>query len=417
MFIHKSKRTVSLLLSTLILISLFLSACGSSSDTTTSDTNQGNSDEPVKIGIIGAFQLAAGKEIEDAAKLAIEEINAAGGILGRKVEAFYADTKANPEEGRAVVERLLYQEEVDFIVGEHRSEVALAIQPIIMENKKLFINTGSASPKVTENVASDYEMNKYTFRPMLDSKQLGDGFLNQFDQMFEQEGYTKVALIAETAVWVDPIVKAFEDKYKDKIVLLERPATDTKDFSIELSKLKNSGAQIAMTLFSANQGIIFARQWAEREIPVVITGYNVQGQSPDFWDQTEGKAQGLLTWKHGVRAEITEKTVPFWDNFTKAYNRTPGPYTGITAYDGVWVLADAINQAGTLDPDKLVETLEQGTFTSASGKIKFREDHGYLIGEDFVPFTYIQWQDGEMAAVSPESVATSKIIKPDWIKK
>jgi len=412
MVIKRKKKGIGFALSMILILSVFLAACNSDSDSGSSDGDN----ETIKVGIIGAFQLAAGKEIKDAAELAVKEINENGGVLGKKLEAVYADTKANPEEGRAVVERLLYQDEVDFIVGEHRSEVALAVQPVIMESKKIFVNTGSASPLVTEAVKEDYEFNKYTFRPMMDSTQLGEGFLNQFAQMVETEGYKKVALIAETAVWVDPIVETFEKQFGDKVVLVERPATDTEDFSIELSKLKDSGAEVAMTLFSANQGIVFAKQWAERQIPVEITGYNVQAQSPEFWNQTEGKANGLLTWKHGVRSEITEKSIPFWDNFTEDYGRTPGPYTGITAYDGVLVMADAINKAGTVDSVELVKTLESETFVGASGNIKFREDHGYTIGEDFVPFTYIQWQDGEMGVVGPESVATDEIIKPEWIK-
>ncbi|MCM3584677.1 ABC transporter substrate-binding protein [Mesobacillus maritimus] len=412
MVIKRKKKGIGFALSMILILSVFLAACNSDSDSGSSDGDN----ETIKVGIIGAFQLAAGKEIKDAAELAVKEINENGGVLGKKLEAVYADTKANPEEGRAVVERLLYQDEVDFIVGEHRSEVALAVQPVIMESKKIFVNTGSASPLVTEAVKEDYEFNKYTFRPMMDSTQLGEGFLNQFAQMVETEGYEKVALIAETAVWVDPIVETFEKQFGDKVVLVERPATDTEDFSIELSKLKDSGAEVAMTLFSANQGIVFAKQWAERQIPVEITGYNVQAQSPEFWNQTEGKANGLLTWKHGVRSEITEKSIPFWDNFTEDYGRTPGPYTGITAYDGVLVMADAINKAGTVNSVELVKTLESETFVGASGNIKFREDHGYTIGEDFVPFTYIQWQDGEMGVVGPESVATDEIIKPEWIK-
>src|SRR5699024_8071828 len=97
----------------------------------------------------------AGAEIEDNAKLAIEEINEAGGINGKQIEAYYYDTKADPEEGRAVTERLLYQDKVDYIIGEHRSEVTLAVQPIIMEEGKLFFNTGSASPDLTQNVLDD----------------------------------------------------------------------------------------------------------------------------------------------------------------------------------------------------------------------------------------------------------------------
>ena len=408
--------TMFLLLAAVSLLSVACSSTQPTGSTSQPENKDGEANQdPIKIGVIGAFQLQAGKEIEDAAKLAIQTINDNGGILGRPVEAIYGDTKANPEEGKKVVERMLYQDKVDFIVGEHRSEVALAVQPVIMDAKKIFMNTGSASPKVTEGVTTDYEYYKYTFRPMLDSNQLGEGFLQQFHDLVTANNFTKVALIAESAVWVDPIVEKFQEMWGDKVVYVERPPTDTKDFSVILSKLNESGAEAAMLLFSADQGITFVRQWAERQIPVVLSGYVVQAQSPEFWSQTEGKTDGLMTWKMGVRSEVTDKTIPFWDNFEKTYGRAPGPYPGITTYDALLVLADAVNQAGTTDADKVVETLEQGSFTGASGIIQFREDHGYNIGQDFVPFTYIQWQDGEMVPVWPESVATGSVIKPAWM--
>ena len=310
----KLRRPFTVVMTLFLALSMLLAACGGGSQASnTSSEGQSagtsGSQEPIKIGVIGAFQLQSGKEIEDAAKLAIQTINENGGILGRPVEAVYGDTKANPEEGKKVVERMLYQDKVDFIVGEHRSEVALAIQPVIMEAKKIFMNTGSASPKVTEGVLTDYDYYKYTFRPMLDSNQLGEGFLQQFNALVSEQNYAKVALIAESAVWVDPIVEQFQEIFGDKVVYVERPPTDTKDFSVILSKLNESGAEAAMLLFSADQGITFVRQWAERQIPVVLSGYVVQAQSPDFWDQTEGKTQGLMTWKMGVRSEVTDKKI------------------------------------------------------------------------------------------------------------
>lgn len=420
----KMRRSWILMMTLILSLSMVLAACGGGSPSTssTSPSENGNgseasSQDPIKIGVIGAFQLQAGKEIEDAAKLAIQHINENGGILGRPVEAVYGDTKANPEEGKKVVERMLYQDKVEFIVGEHRSEVALAVQPVIMDAKKIFMNTGSASPKVTEGVLNDYEYYKYTFRPMLDSNQLGEGFLQQFNDLVTENNFSKVALIAESAVWVDPIVEQFQEIYGDKVVYVDRPPTDTKDFSVILSKLNESGAEAAMLLFSADQGITFVRQWAERQIPVVLSGYVVQAQSPDFWAQTEGKTEGLMTWKMGVRSEVTEKTIPFWDGFEEMFGRAPGPYPGITTYDALIVLADAINQAGTTEVDKVVEALEQGTFIGASGVIQFRDDHGYNTGQGFVPFTYIQWQDGEMVPVWPKDVATGSMINPPWMNE
>ena len=404
-----------------------LAACGigdesSSSDSGTSDSSSGESSDSggsdvdtVKVGIIGAFQMAAGKEIEDNARLAIEEINANGGIDGKQIEAYFYDTKADPEEGRAVVERLLYQDKVDFIIGEHRSEVTLAVQPIIMEENKIFINTGSASPQLTQNVLDDYDTNKYTFSIQLDSLQLGEGFINQLKDMVDEYGFEKIALIGESAVWVDPVEEMFKETFGDKAVLIERPSTDTEDFSIELSRAQDSGAEVVMQVFSGDQGIIFAQQWADRQIPVYLTGYNVQAQSGEFWDQTGGKAEGLITWKHGVRSEITDMTIPYWDSFVEEYGRIPGPYTGLNTYDAVMILAQAIEEAGTTDADALVETLENGSFTGAGGNIVFNERHGISVGEELVPFTFVQWIDGEQVTVWPKSVSTGEVVAPPWI--
>ena len=401
----------------LVLVLVMLVGVGCSS--TTSDTKGPGAEDksPIKIGVIGAFQLAAGKEIQDAAKMAVDEINKSGGILGRQIEATYADTKANPEEGKAAVEKLMFNDKVSFIVGEHRSEVALAVQPIIMQNKTIFINTGSASPIYSDNVVKNYEVNKYSFRTFLNSNQMGAQFLVQLKDIITVNSFEKIAVVAESAVWAEPIVKAVQEQLGAKVVLVERPATTAKDFSMELSKVEKSGAQLIFTLFSADQGLIFARQWNDRQIPALITGYTVQAQSPDFWKQSEGKAQGLITWKHGVRSPISDKSIPFWDNFEKLYGRVPGPYTGIATYDAFMVLKDAITKAGNTKSDEVQKVLEGNTFVGASGKVKFGKNHDPEVGDDFVPYTFIQWQDGKMVTVGPAKFKTGEIVIPSWIKK
>lgn len=368
--------------------------------------------EAIKVGVIGAFQLTAGKEIKDAAEMAIEEINRAGGINGRQVKGFYADTKAKPEEGKAAVEQLLFKEKVNFVIGEHRSEVALAVQPILMENKTLYINTGSASPLLSKNVLDNYNLNKYTFRTFLNSNQMGDNFLKNLVDLVDKFKIDKIAVLAESAVWTEPIVKAVNEHFGSKVVLVERPATDTKDFSIELSRVEKAQAQLIFTLFSADQGVIFARQWKDRQIPALVTGYTVQAQSPAFWEQTEGKAENYITWKHGVRSPISDKTIPHWDAFKAKYGRAPGPYTEISTYDAFMVLAEAIKRANSIKADELVKVLEENTFMGASGKIKFGKNHDPEVGDDFVPYTFIQWRKGEMVTIWPDKFKTGELIFP-----
>ena len=81
----------------------------------------------------------------------------------------------------------------------------------------------------------------------------------------------------------------------------------------------------------------------------------------------------------------------------------------------VLILAQAIEEAGTTDTEALVETLENGSFTGAGGIIEFNERHGINVGEELVPFTFIQWQDGEQVTVWPKSISTGEVTSPPWL--
>ena len=371
---------------------------------------------PIKVGVIGPFKLTPGRDIQEAATLATEEINAAGGVLGRKLQLIFAETEQSPEKGKTAVERLLFVDKVDVIIGEHRSEVALAVQPIIAENKKIFLSTGTASPLLSDNVLKDYAKYKYYFRTFLNANQMAQQMQLQLTDMMSTTKREKVAIIAETAVWVEPIVTALKQSLGNRLVALERVSTNAKDLSVELSRVQSSKAQIVFVILAADAGLPFARQWADRQIPALVTGYTVMAQSDRFWEQTEGRAQAFMTWKHGVRAPISPKTIPYWDRYTKKYGHVPGAYTNFATYDGVYILVDAIRRAGSLDSDALVKALEATDHVGVSGRIKFSKRHDPEAGPDFLPFTYIQWNKGEMVTVWPPKMKTGEMQMPAWIK-
>jgi branched-chain amino acid transport system substrate-binding protein len=371
---------------------------------------------PIKVGVIGPFKLTPGRDIQEAATLAAEEVNAAGGVLGRKLELIFAETEQSPEKGKTAVERLLFVDKVDVIIGEHRSEVAIAVQPIIAENKKIFLSTGTASPLLSDNVLKDYAKYKYYFRTFLNANQMAQQMQLQLTDMMSTTKREKVAIIAETAVWVEPIVTALKNSLGSRLVALERVSTNAKDLSVELSRVQSSKAQVVFAILAADAGLPFARQWADRQIPALITGYTVMAQSDRFWEQTEGRAQAFMTWKHGVRAPISPKTIPYWDRFTRKYGHVPGAYTNFATYDGVFILVDAIRRAGSLDSDALVKALEATDHVGVSGRIKFSKRHDPEAGPDFLPFTYIQWNKGEMVTVWPPKMKTGEMQMPAWIK-
>jgi branched-chain amino acid transport system substrate-binding protein len=371
---------------------------------------------PIKIGVLGPFKLTPGRDIQEASALAVEEINAAGGVLGRKLELVLAETEQNPEKGKTAVERLLFVDKVDAIIGEHRSEVSIAVQPIIMENKKIFLSTGTASPLLSDNVLKDYSKFKYYFRTFLNSNQMAEHMIKQLGDMMTAYKKDKVAVVAETAVWVEPIVESLKSTLGPKLVALERVSTNAKDLSVELSRIQSANAQIVFAILAADAGLPFARQWADRQIPALVTGYTVMAQSDRFWEQTEGRAQGFMTWKHGVRAPISSKTIPYWDAYAKKYGHVPGAYTNFATYDGVYILADAIKRAGSLDSEALVKALEATDYAGVSGRIKFSKRHDPEAGPEFLPFTYVQWNKGEMVTVWPPAMKTGEFVNPGWIK-
>jgi branched-chain amino acid transport system substrate-binding protein len=371
---------------------------------------------PIKVGVIGPFKLTPGRDIQEAATLAVEEINAAGGVLGRQLQLVFAETEQSPEKGKTAVERLLFVDKVDVIIGEHRSEVALAVQPIIAENRKIFLSTGTASPLLSDNVLKDYAKYKYYFRTFLNANQMAEQMKLQLTDMMSTYKRDRVAVIAETAVWVEPIVAALKESLGSRLVALERVSTNAKDLSVELSRVQSSKAQVVFAILAADAGLPFARQWADRQIPALITGYTVMAQSDRFWEQTEGRAQAFMTWKHGVRAPISPKTIPYWDRFTKKYGHVPGAYTNFATYDGVFILVDAIRRAGSLDSDALVKALEATDHVGVSGRIKFSKRHDPEAGPDFLPFTYIQWNKGELVTVWPPKMKTGEMQMPAWIK-
>jgi branched-chain amino acid transport system substrate-binding protein len=134
-------------------------------------------DKPILIGVNTAIQLQVGRDAVNATKMAIEEINAKGGVLGRKLAMVVADegeaVSEGPKTGIAAVNKLTGEDKVNVLIGGYDSGVTLAELPHISRAKTIFMGIGSASPAIQAKVKEDYERNKYFFRvnPINSAKQ------------------------------------------------------------------------------------------------------------------------------------------------------------------------------------------------------------------------------------------------------
>ncbi len=372
----------------------------------------------IKVAVVGPMNFLQGKGHWNGALMAADEINAGGGItVGKKkmnVELIKVDSNEfiSITDATNALERVISK--ADFVVGGFRSEAVLAMQDIAMDYKKIFIGCGAAHPELCMRLENDYDRYKYWFRATpTNSKYLGKVcFVNLGTVAYilnKALGIekAKVAVVAEKAMWVDPMIKAAEaqiPKMGMELVGVWRPSATATDVTAELSAIQRADAQIIFTVFSSSVGITFARQAGELKIPAAFVGINVEAQKEGFMKATDGKgdyAVSISTFIDGV--SYTDMTQPFIDAYKKRFGELP-VYTAIT-YDAILrMIKPAVEAAGTLKADKVVPVLE--TLESpgvGSPKSKFDKNHDLVFGPGYSTGMTLQWQDGKMRGWWPNN--------------
>lgn len=371
--------------------------------------------EKVKIGVAGPMKTVFGRDHWRGATMAQEEINKAGGVTigGSKapIELAKVDTNEVVSVSDAVMAVERAANEVDFLVGTQRSEAALAMQDVAMQYKKILILCGAVHPELMARVAKNYDKYKYSFRMTLNAIHQGQVLMAHLadvaDRIRTELGIKtpKVAVLADKLMWADPIVKMVGAKAPEmglEMVGAWRPSATATDVTTELSAIKKSGAQILFKVTSASMGYILGKQWGELEIPVALIGGDAVACLKSYWDATGGYGIYNTTMTGIGPAEISPKTMPFWNAYLERYNDFPG-YVSVT-YDAIFVLKNAIERAGTLTSDKVVAELEKTDYEGAYGRMVFYpRDHNFphdlKFGPGFNTWVENQWRGPEKLVV------------------
>lgn len=375
--------------------------------------------DSIKIGINAAIQVQAGRDIVDGAQLAMDEINAQGGVLGRKLTMVVADETDNPEQGVSAIKKLI-SENVDVLIGGYTSGVTLAQLPHIARSKTIALTVGAASPAITAVVKQNYERNKYIFRTgVLNSLHLATGTLSYMTGFLHGElGMNKFALVGESAKWVQDLMPFLKKNALEAgldIVMDEIFDTSTTNFSPLLSKVKSSGAEYMVLINSHAASDVLAKQWYDARTPVPYGGIDVKSQDTDFFERVGGKCISEVAFNFIVRAPLTEKTLPFFDAFEERYKRQP-VYTGSGAYDTVYAYADSVSRAGSMDTDAIINALESIDMVTTTGRMQLDDTHDLKAGEGLVSLLFAQWQEGgSRVIVWPEAARTGDYINPPWM--
>jgi len=375
-----------------------------------------------RIGLLTSYKMECGQASINAAEMAVEEINAQGGILGRKVKIFTADSESSPEKGITALKRLVEKDKVNALAGGAMSGVVLASMDFLKRYNLVFMSTGVSSPLIADKVVQDYDKYKYEFRTTINAKNLANAIINDELSLLVKLGYKKFAISAEDAAWNRGLVELLGKKIPTvggEVVATEQFDPKTVDFAPIFSKIASSNAEVAVPLLAHTDAISFFKQWYEMKAPFRIAGFNNPGLHAEFWDKTGGACltEVNVAWGALIRTEITEKTIPFFDKYTTNFKGAPHGCAS-TTYDGIWVLADAIQRAGSAETNALIEALEKTNYVGTAGRIEFEKNtHDAKYSPEFIPFLVTQWQEGgKWAVLSPEKCSTSTFTNPPWLK-
>jgi branched-chain amino acid transport system substrate-binding protein len=382
-----------------------------------------NSD-PIRIGVIAEIQSIAGASTPGGAQIAADEINAKGGVGGRKIEIISYDNKSSSADSVRAFQRAVSDDKVSAVIASYISEVVLALEPWASRLKMPLITPGAASNEITKAVHADYEKNKYTFHGYLTSAAQAQAVCDAAKELLvDGLKFKTVAIMSEDAAWTKPLDVGYEACLpKAGLTVVEhiRFSPDTTDFTPIFNNIEAKKPDVIVTGIS-HVGVQPTVQWKNQQVPIPMFGISAQALSPTFWNDTNGAADGIPSLAVATaNVAVTPKTKPFVEAFKAKYGTAPA-YTGYTAYDEVYIIAEAIHRAGSTDPDKMVAELEKTNFEGTIGRVQFygKDDeftHGLKYGPDNINGLVFQWQDGKQVTVWPKKIADGSLKYPSFTK-
>lgn len=378
----------------------------------------GIAQESIKLGIIAPFDTPPGEGLVNAARMAAEDINSAGGIDGKQIELIVRNDQYEASAGVDAYRRLALNDEVVAVLGTASSGVSMAILDHMARYRVPFISTGAASLQLSERVADQYDRFKYWFRVMHTSDNIADSVADWAINYVNAElGYTKVGILAENALWTDGVLPRIKEQLEEagiEIVAEELFDVDTRDFRPLLSRINDLGAEFIIDFSSHVDGSIYVRQWGQLEGPV-MGGLNASATSSRFWTDTEGGALGHSNLIQGsYRLDMTPKTIEWYDRYEEAFGVSPDYTSGYT-YDAIFIVKEAIERGLSTDPEEMVSALEETDYIGVAGRWVFDERHDPLFGAGYRVMGMTQWrEDGEREVVWPVDVKTDDYFLLPW---
>jgi branched-chain amino acid transport system substrate-binding protein len=350
-------------------------------------------------------QAKFGEIMKRSYEIAAEEINAAGGVKGKKIALSFEDSAGKPETARAIVEKLIDVKKQPVIVGEYTSACAKAVAAVAEERKTPYLVVASADDAITKQ---NY---KYVFR----QNQVNDHYADAFVSFLKNVVKPKtMAILYESSAFGTSGSEAMARDAKNMgadVVLNEKFETGAIDFKPLLSKVKAAQPDVIYTVAYANEAQLIMKQIKELRLDAKLFSGGAAGFAiPEFIKGAQDAAEYVVSatlWTPQLKYPGTKE---FADKYKAKYGDFPS-YHGASAYAAMYVTADALKRAKDWTQDGIRNALKATDLKTAFGPVKFEDKEGYQ-NQNFAETLAIQVQKGEFETIWPKSQASKPYIFP-----
>ncbi len=380
---------------------------------------------PIKIGVIlplTGSKAKFGTMEKNAYELAKAEINAKGGINGRKIDFAYEDDTGKPDVGRAAAEKLINVDKVPMLAGGYSSSVTFAAAAVAQQYRTPFlVNTGSVD-KITQPAAFNLTTKDgdkfYIYRLNPPVSEYASGLETMLSQVIKPK---TVFLIHENTTFGTKGAKSFAKtaaKLGIKVLGTQAYSSGTVDFKPILLNAKKVKPDMVYMISYVMDAAMLMKQARELNFqPKLYVGAGAGFTMPAFKENAGKASEGVFS------ATLWHQTLPipgakaFYDNYIKKYGGDGPDYHGAEAYSAAYVVANVLKRCnGDYSKENIKKALDKTDMMTAFGPVKFTS-YGEKIHQNKMTTYVVQWQNGALKLVWPKNLANAPIYYPIDYKK
>ena len=358
---------------------------------------------PIKIGASLSLTGTYGKigiYQKEGYEICADDLNAKGGLLGRKVEFVVYDDQSMPATGVRLYEKLITEDKVDAVMGPYSSPITEAVANVTEKYQKVMVTPLAATTSIFR------KGRKYIFMVISPA----DVYLEGLIDTAAKRGLKTVAIVNEDTLFSKAAADGAAELAKKKgmqVVLKEAYPKGNTDFSALLTKIKALNADVIAGATYFDDAVALTRQMRELDVNPKMYGVTVGGDLPEFYDTLKKNAEfvyGATQWDPSLPYPGAKD---FAIAFKAKFKHEPS-YHAAAGYAGCLIYAEGVKRAKTLDADKVRAELLALKMRTAFGDYAVDQE-GFQTAHKMVT---LQWQDGKIVIVWPDDLSTAKVRYP-----